>query len=185
MIKIMFCLLPWARRWQKLVLLAACIISPAAGAEPASAPAVGYELVVERDVQPNSSGKQRLVTIPMPQGAQWCVKWNHSVAQFVVLDCYRNVAGQMVLERSHQPDFAAGLGHVLGRGVQVSDGEGGYWIKGIDEPVPSNRYALRVGAMRVNHRLVWPAQAPTESFSISEQAAGERVIIQLQEAGYQ
>lgn len=180
MIKIMFCLLPWARRWQRLVLLAVFVTSPAAGAESASAPAVGYELVVERDVQPGSRGKQRLITISMPQGAQWCVKWNHSVARFVVLDCYRNVAGRMVLERSHQPDFAAGLGHVLGRGVQVSDGEGGYWIKGIDEPVPGNRYALRVGAMRVNHRLVWPAQAPTESVSISEQAAGERVMIRLQ-----
>ena len=182
MIKIMFCLLPWARRWQRLVLLAVLLFPPAAGAEPASAPAVGYELVVERDVQPGSPGKQRLITISMPQGAQWCVKWNHSVARFAVLDCYGNVAGRMVLERSHQPDFAAGLGHVLGRGVQVSDGEGGYWIKGIDEPVPGNRYALRVGAMRVNHRLVWPAQAPVESFSISEQAAGERVMIRLQKA---
>ena len=180
MIRIMLCLPFRARRWQVLSLLTVFLALPAAGAEPDSAPAVGFELVVERDVQPSFPGKQRLISIPMPQGAQWCVKWNHSVAQFVVLDCYRNVAGQMVLERSHQPDFAAGLGHVLGRGIQVSDGEGGYWIKGMDEPVPGNRYALRVGAMRVNHRLVWPAQAPVESFSISEQAAGERVIIQLQ-----
>lgn len=179
-----FYLFAWVKRWQMLSLSALIVTPLAAGAEPISAPAVGYELVVERDVQVNATSQKPLATIPMPLGAQWCMKWNHSVEQFLVLDCYRNVAGQMVLERSHQPDFAAGLGHVLGRGVQVSDGEGGYWIKGIDEPVPDNRYILRVGAMRVNHRIVWPGQAPVGRISLSEQAAGERVIIQLQKADF-
>ncbi|MDL4863928.1 DUF1850 domain-containing protein [Halomonas elongata] len=95
-----------------------------------------------------------LVNLPMPEGAGWCLAWNHSVEGFAVHDCYRNVGGHMVLERSHLPDFAAGLDHIPGRGRQVSDGQGGYWIEDIDEPVPGDRYRLRVGAMRVDHRLV-------------------------------
>ncbi|MYL23353.1 DUF1850 domain-containing protein [Halomonas alkaliantarctica] len=115
----------------------------------------------------------------MPEGERWCVEWNHSVAHFTVRDCYRNVAGRMQLERSHQPDFAAGLGHTPGRGKQVSDGQGGYWIEQINEPVPDNRYPLRVGAMTVNHRLVWQQDDAMQTYSLSRHAAGERVWIQL------
>nr|WP_304526682.1 DUF1850 domain-containing protein [Halomonas sp. I5-271120] len=119
-----------------------------------------------------------LVSLPVPQGEGWCLKWNHSVEGFPVLDCYRNEHGRMVLERSHQPDFAAGLGHVPGRGRQVSDGHGGYWIEDIHEPVPGNRYLLRVGALRVNHRLIHEGKAT----SLSARAAGQRVSIGLRPA---
>ncbi|MBB3231396.1 DUF1850 domain-containing protein [Halomonas stenophila] len=97
---------------------------------------------------------QALVRLPMPEGAGWCLAWNHSVEGFPVHDCYRNRGGHMVLVRSHLPDFAAGLDHIPGRGRQVSDGEGGYWIEEIDEPVPGDHYRLRVGTRRVDHRLV-------------------------------
>lgn len=116
-----------------------------------------------------------ILTLPMPEGEGWCLEWNHSVTGIRVQDCYRHRAGQMVLERSHQPDFAAGLGHVPGRGRQVSDGQGGYWIEDIDEPVPGNRYRLRVGSPQVNHRLLYEERR----LSISDKAAGERVIIHL------
>ncbi|WP_447926782.1 DUF1850 domain-containing protein [Vreelandella sp. EE27] len=119
-----------------------------------------------------------LLDHPIPDESRWCVAWNHSVAHFTVLDCYQNRGGQMVLERSHQPDFAAGLGHIAGRGVQVSDGEGGYWINAIDEAVPGNRYRLRVGALSVNHRISWP-DSGHETVSLSERAPGERVIVEL------
>lgn len=122
---------------------------------------------------------ERLWYTAMPDGARWCVEWEHSVEHFTVRDCYLNAAGSMQLERSHQPDFAAGLGHTLGRGKQVSDGKGGYWIEEIYEPVPSNQYALRVGAMAVNHRLVWQQDGKTHVYSLSRRAAGERVWIQL------
>lgn len=143
-----------------------------------------------------------LISVPMPEGAGWCLAWNHSVEGFEVLDCYRNVSGAMVLERSHLPDFAAGLDHVLGRGRQVSDGENGYWIEDIDEPVPGNHYRLRVGAMRVDHRFVSRGQptletliehaseacdtrssaslpAPETPISISELAANQAVTVAL------
>lgn len=116
-----------------------------------------------------------IARLPLEPGDDWCLAWNHSVEGFRVLDCYRYRGGRMVLERSHQPDFAAGLGHVLGRGIQTSDGAGGYWIENINEPVPGNRYLLRVGSPAVNHRLVYDDNV----ISLSALAAGERVRIQL------
>ncbi|MDN3557964.1 DUF1850 domain-containing protein [Halomonas maura] len=143
-----------------------------------------------------------LVRLPMPEGAGWCLAWNHSVEGFPVHDCYRNRGGHMVLERSHLPDFAAGLDHIPGRGRQVSDGKGGYWIEAIDEPVPGDRYRLRVGARRVAHRLVRHGEprlaallaearvcgagpydvdsAAPVVVSLSERAANQRVTLALE-----
>lgn len=121
---------------------------------------------------------EALVDEVAPAGSRWCIQWNHSVKLFTVLDCYRNAAGVMQLERSHQPDFAAGLGHTEGRGEQVSDGQGGYWINAINEPVADNRYVLRVGSPAVNHRVVWP-DGEHPPVSLSESASGQRVTIQL------
>ena len=120
-----------------------------------------------------------LAQITMPEGARWCLGWNHSVRHFTVLDCYHHRAGNMELERSHQPDFAAGLGYTEGRGELISDGEGGYWIENINEPVPGNRYVLRVGSQQVDHRLLWQRDGEAYRLSLSERAAGERVTLQL------
>lgn len=114
--------------------------------------------------------------LPVPEGEGWCVLWRHSVQGFEVKDCYENRAGHMVLVRSHQPDFAAGLGHLIGRGRQVSDGEGGYWIENIDEPVPQDSYILRPGSMAVDHRL----SAASGEVSLSALAAHARVRITLE-----
>lgn len=116
-----------------------------------------------------------IARLPMPEGAGWCVLWNHSVQGFPVTDCYENQGGRMVLVWSHQPDFAAGLGHIPGRGQQVSDGQGGYFILDINEPVPGNAYVLRPGAGLVDHRL----QAGDVVVSLSAVAARERVRIAL------
>jgi hypothetical protein len=124
----------------------------------------------------------RLVDISAPPGMRWCIEWNHSVEKFPVLDCYQNADGVMQLERSHQPDFAAGLGHTIGRGEQVSDGEGGYWINAIDEPVANNRYVLRVGSNAVNHRVVWQDGNERHDVSLSALAAGQRVTVQVVES---
>lgn len=108
-------------------------------------------------------------------GERWSVIWNHSVEGFEVIDTYENRDGRMVLVRSHQPDFAAGLGHIPGRGHMESDGQGGYWIEDLDEPVPGNAYVLRPGSMRVNHRL----RTETGEISLSAQAEHARVRIAL------
>jgi len=94
-----------------------------------------------------------LAVVPIEDGDGWSVLWNHSVRGFEVEDQYRNIDGRMVLKRSHMPDFAAGLDHIPGRGRQVSDGQGGYWIEDIDEAVPGNAYVLRPGNRSVNHRI--------------------------------
>lgn len=92
--------------------------------------------------------------LTIPRGDGWCLHWNHSVTGDPVADCYRNDAGRMTLSHAFQPDFAAGLGHFPGRGVFRPGLDGGYLIDAIDEPVPGNAYRLRVGAPRVDHRLV-------------------------------
>ncbi|MGI1661604.1 DUF1850 domain-containing protein [Palleronia sp. KMU-117] len=111
----------------------------------------------------------------VPEGAEWCVLWRHSVKGFEVADCYENRAGRMVLVRAHLPDFAAGLDHIPGRGRQVSDGAGGYWILDIDEPVPGDAYVLRPGTMAVDHRI----RVGPRVVSLSAVAEHERVRIAL------
>lgn len=116
-----------------------------------------------------------LAVFDVPQGAGWCILWHHSVQGFEVADCYENRDGRMVLVRAHLPDFAAGLDHIPGRGRQISDGHGGYWIEDIDEAVPGNAYVLRPGAGFVDHRIRMGA---TE-VSLSAQAPRARVRIAL------
>ncbi|MCY4261484.1 MAG: DUF1850 domain-containing protein [Rhodobacteraceae bacterium] len=111
----------------------------------------------------------------IPEGEGWCVLWHHSVQGFEVSDCYENRAGDMVLVKSHLPDFAAGLGHIPERGRQVSDGAGGYWILDLDEPVTGNAYILRPGLGRVNHRI----QVGSRTVSLSAIAPRARVRIAL------
>lgn len=111
----------------------------------------------------------------VPRGSGWCVLWRHSVEGFEVSDCYENRDGRMVLVWSHLPDFAAGLGHIPGRGEQVSDGAGGYLILNINEPVPQDAYILRPGLGSVDHRL----QVGDEIISLSAVAPRERVQIAL------
>lgn len=117
-----------------------------------------------------------ITRVHVPDGMEWCILWHHSVQGFEVSDCYENRGGSMVLVRSHLPDFAAGLGHIPGRGRQVSDGQGGYFILDIDEPVPGNAYVLRPGAGPVDHRL----QVGERVISLSAVAARERVRIALE-----
>lgn len=121
---------------------------------------------------------QPVAEVPLPAGSGWCILWNHSVRGFPVADCYENNAGRMVLKRSRLPDVAAGLDHVPGRGRQVSDGRGGYWIEDIDEAVAGNGYALRTGGPDVNHRL----QVGEQVISLSATAPQERVWIRLKPA---
>jgi hypothetical protein len=116
-----------------------------------------------------------IARLPVADGSGWCVLWNHSVRGFPVRDCYENRGGQMVLVRAHLPDFAAGLDHIPGRGRQVSDGQGGYWILDIDEVVPGNAYILRPGHAAVDHRL----EVGDTIISLSAVAPRARVRIEL------
>lgn len=115
---------------------------------------------------------------PVAEGGDWCMHWNHSVAGFLVRDCYRAVDGKMMLERSHQPDFAAGLGHIPGRGEMTDAGDGGYWIENIDELIAGNCLRMRLGSAAVDHRIV----LEDTTHSLSSIAPRERVHIILRQA---
>lgn len=118
---------------------------------------------------------QELARLAIADHARWSILWHHSVDGYEVEDIYENRAGAMVLVRSHLPDFGAGLGHIPGRGRQVSDGQGGYWIEDIDEPVPGSAYVLRPGRAAVNHRL----RTPDAEISLTALAEHARVRIAL------
>lgn len=111
----------------------------------------------------------------LAEGERWCVLWNHSVAGFTVRDCFVWRAQQALLTDSHQPDFAAGLGHIEGRGRQESDGAGGYRIVDIDRPLPANRLTLRVGSAAVDHRI----EIGSGVHSLSAGHAGRRLELRV------
>lgn len=148
--------------WLAILL---CLLTPmnAAAGGPNDA------LVVTRE-----DGTQ-IARFAVPDGSGWCVLWRHSVQGFEVSDCYENRDGHMVLVFSHLPDFAAGLDHIPGRGRQVSDGRGGYFILDLNEPVPGDAYILRPGLAPVDHRL----QVGDAVVSLSAVAPRARVRIAL------
>lgn len=139
-----------------------------AGGKPAGAQEATPPWLVVRD----AAGLE-LLALPLAADPDWVVRWNHSVSGVLVSDFYALRDGTMILTDSHTPAFDAGLGHIPGRGRQLSDGAGGYWIVDIDEPVPGNAYALRVGSPAVDHRIVHAGR----THSLSALAAGERVRI--------
>lgn len=116
-----------------------------------------------------------LADLPLAPPAAWEVRWNHSVTGILVSDFYRFEGGRMVLVASHTPAFDAGLGQIPGRGTVTSDRHHGYWITGIDEPVPGNRYLLRVGSRAVDHRLVVAGRV----VSLSALAEHQRVRVEV------
>jgi len=103
------------------------------------------------------------------------MRWNHSVTGVTVSDYYYWNGKEMLLTDSHTPAFDAGLGHIPGRGTLSSDGDQGYWITSIDEPVPGKTYLLRVGSRAVGHHIVHNGVI----YSLSEVAANERVRIEV------
>lgn len=123
----------------------------------------------------NLTTSDRIARLDIADGARWSVLWHHSVDGYEVEDIYENRNGVMVLVRSHLPDFGAGLDHMPGRGRQVSDGHGGYWIEDLNEPVPGNAYVLRPGRALVNHRL----RTAHAELSLSALGAHDRIRIAL------
>lgn len=150
-----------AALWAALLLFLSGPVAYAHGARPA------LDVV--------SQSGQVLVTIPMYNDDSWCLLWNHSVAGFTVSDCFVNRQDVLLLHSSHQPDFAAGLGYIKGRGQLAGDGDGGYLITDINEPVPDNALVLRVGSMAVNHRVLYNGKET----SLSQVAAGQRITLRL------
>lgn len=137
----------------------------------AHAPALALQLEVHR-----LDSNERVLNLELAEDGQWCLHWYHSVARFLVRDCFSWHQSQLMLSHSYQPDFAAGLDHLPGRGNLISDGQGGYIIQDINEPLNNNELVLRVGSTRVDHRIVQQGI----STSLSDLVAGELVRIRVQ-----
>ena len=106
----------------------------------------------------------------------WEVRWVHSVAGIVVRDVFAWRDGRMLLTDSLTPRLdVAGLGHTPGRGELQDDGDGGYWIAGIDEPIPGNGYWLRAGSASAPTVLVHGAS----EYDLSSAYAGERLLLKV------
>lgn len=113
-----------------------------------------------------------LLALPIALGDSWHVAWRHSVAGFTVRDFYRWDGQTLWLTASFAPDFAAGLGHIPGRG-RLAAGAHGYLIWGVGEALAGNAIALRVGGPAVRHRLVYNGRI----YHLSALAANRRVTI--------
>jgi hypothetical protein len=142
------------------------LLASAAGQAAAGTP---YLLVRDPD-------GHELARVALDEAPRWHLAWRHSVTGILVRDYYEVRDGTMLLTQSHTPAYDAGLGHIPGRGRAESDGQGGYWIRDIDEPVPGNAYWLRVGSERVGHTLVHGDRR----VNLSDIAAGERVRIAVE-----
>lgn len=127
----------------------------------------------------SDSNQTTLVEISLPEAGRWCLVWNHSVQGFPVTDCFRMQKDQLMLDSSHTPDFAAGLGYTSGRGTLKSDDKQGYRIIDMQVPIPDNHLWLRVGAPSVNHRI----EVGSRVVSLSRLAADTLVEIRVQPTG--
>ncbi|HET8849965.1 MAG TPA: DUF1850 domain-containing protein [Marinobacter sp.] len=112
---------------------------------------------------------------PVPESGEWCLLWNHSVEGFPVADCFRISGNQLLLDSSHTPDFAAGLGYIDGRGRLESDQNHGYRIEDMNVPIKGNVLPLRVGSTEVRHRI----QIGKRLLELSQIASGQRVNIRI------
>ena len=115
----------------------------------------GPLLVVTLEGGEDGTPGEEIVRIPLRDDPTWEVRWRHSVAGIVVRDIFAWRDGQMLLTDTLTPQLdVAGLGHTPGRGELFDDGDGGYWIAGIDEPIRGNAYWIRIGSERAPTALV-------------------------------
>jgi len=120
----------------------------------ASSAAVAAGPITSLEIHDFDSGAH-VMTLALDEPSAWILEWRHSVTGILVHDYFAIREGRIVLEQSHMPSFDAGLGHIPGRGRLESDGNHGYWVRDINEPVPGNRFLLRVGDVGVNdHTLI-------------------------------
>jgi len=117
-----------------------------------------------------------LGALPFQEGQEICLTWNHSVTGGPVADCFENLDGSLTLMRSYLHDFAAGLGDIAGRGEIAPAEDGGYWINDINEPIPGNSLALRIGPQDVNHVLA----GDDNSLPLSQMAPDTAVLLSLE-----
>jgi hypothetical protein len=130
----------------------------------------GPELLV------STSDGAEVLRVPLRTDPTWEVRWTHSVAGIVVRDIFAWRDERMLLTDTLTPQLdVAGLGHIPGRGDLRDDGDGGYWIAEIDEPIEGGSYVLRVGGERAPTVLVHGAR----EFDLTSTHAGQRLRLEV------
>ncbi len=128
-------------------MLPALAAAPVGGS--AAAPAGVPHLVVR-----TASGEV-LVDAPLPPGGSWTLSWTHSVAQVTIRDVFAWRDGTMLLTDHYTPYLdIAGLGYTPGRGELVQEADGGYHIRGIDQPIYGNVFHHIIGTRRAPSVLI-------------------------------
>lgn len=132
----------------------------------------GPELVV------TTEDGEELLRVSLKTDPTWEYVWTHSVAQVRVRDVFAWRDGTMRLTDQLTPLIdVAGLGYTPGRGELRDDGEGGYWIAGIDAPIAGNVHRVILGTANAPTTLVHAGR----SFELSETHPGVRARIEVVE----
>ncbi len=130
----------------------------------------GPELVV------TTAAGEELVRVSLGADPTWAYVWVHSVAQVRVRDVFAWRDATMLLTDQMTPLIdIAGLGHTPGRGELRDDGDGGYWIAGIDAPIAGNVHRFIIGTERAPTTLVHAGR----SFELSETHPGVHARIEV------
>ena len=130
----------------------------------------GPELVV------TTEAGEELVRDSLKTDPTWEYAWVHSVAQVRVRDVFAWRDGTMLLTDQFTPLIdIAGLGYTPGRGELRDDGEGGYWIAGIDEPIAGNVHRVIIGTELAPTTLVHAGR----SYELSKTHPGVRARIEV------
>jgi len=117
-----------------------------------------------------------LVRAPLGHEATWEIAWLHSVAQVEIRDAFAWRDGTMLLTDQRTPFLdIAGLGHIPGRGELRDDGEGGYWIAGIDQRLVGDVHRFIIGSVHAPTTLLHAGRA----YDLSASHPGVRARIEV------
>jgi hypothetical protein len=119
-----------------------------------------------------------LLRVPLGDDPTWEIAWIHSVAGSWIRDAFawRDATMRLTDQRTPLIDIA-GLGHIPGRGELRDDGEGGYWIAGIDERLAGDVHRFVIGSVHAPSTLLHGGRA----YELSATHPGVRARIEVRE----
>lgn len=98
-----------------------------------------------------SAADETLLFLPMRDNETLELTWRHSVDHILVRDVFSLRGGTLYLNATYHAFFAAGLGHIVGRGKVISTDNHGLAVIDINEALET--LPLRVGSADIAHTL--------------------------------
>jgi hypothetical protein len=119
-----------------------------------------------------------LLRVALGDDPTWEIAWVHSVAGVRIRDAFawRGATMRLTDQRTPLIDIA-GLGHIPGRGELRDDGEGGYWIAGIDQRLVDDVHRFVIGSAHAPSTLLHAGRA----YELSATHPGVRARIEVRE----